>query len=254
MTAWLLGTGGWMPTERRETACTIVRHEHDGHALILDAGSGLRRLTSGSHRALLDGATRIDIVLTHFHLDHICGLGYVPALPVIPTIWAPGRWLYDRPSAEILQPLRETPLNPFDPAKLGAIEELEPGAQRIGERTVTAREQPRHWDPTAGLRVDDELALITDTEYDPESGAFAQGVAHLLHEAWPGSGEGDATGEDAGRVAREANVEQLTLIHLSPRTEDDHAAVLHEARAHAPRAELGEDGRVLACTASPDSR
>jgi glyoxylase-like metal-dependent hydrolase (beta-lactamase superfamily II) len=37
------------------------------------------------------GVERIDIVLTHFHLDHVCGRAYVPALPVRAALWAPAR-------------------------------------------------------------------------------------------------------------------------------------------------------------------
>jgi glyoxylase-like metal-dependent hydrolase (beta-lactamase superfamily II) len=82
-----------MPSEQRETTCVLVR---DGaRALVLDAGSGLRRLVD--EPTLLDGVARLDVVLTHFHLDHVCGLAYTPALPLRPTLWAPGRWLYDTP-------------------------------------------------------------------------------------------------------------------------------------------------------------
>src|SRR5262245_44173502 len=101
----LLGTGGWMPSDVRETACTLVRH--GDRALVLDAGSGLRRLVPGS--PLLEGAASLDIVLTHFHLDHVCGLAYLPALPLTARIWAPGRWLYGSASHELLGPLRRPP-------------------------------------------------------------------------------------------------------------------------------------------------
>ena len=60
------------------------------HALILDAGTGL-----AAAAPYLDGVTRIDIALTHFHLDHVFGLSHLPELPVAPTIRAPGAWLYD---------------------------------------------------------------------------------------------------------------------------------------------------------------
>jgi ribonuclease BN (tRNA processing enzyme) len=245
MDARILGSGGWMPSEQRETACVLLRDGAD--ALVLDAGSGLRRLVG--EPALLDGAQRLDIVLTHFHLDHVCGLGYVPALALRPTIWAPGRWLYDRRSADILAPLRATPISPFDEERLGAIRELEPGEQAIGAFTVAVRAQPRHWDPTAGLRVGDALALVTDTAYDPESGPFALGVAHLLHGAWsttasPASTEGDATAAQAGRVAAEAGARRLTLIHLRPPAPDEDA-LLADARDEFPAAEIGRDGMAL---------
>jgi ribonuclease BN (tRNA processing enzyme) len=245
MDAWILGSGGWMPSERRETACALVRDGAD--ALVLDAGSGLRRLVG--EPALLDGARRLDIVLTHFHLDHVCGLGYVPALPLRPTIWAPGRWLYDRPSAEILGPLRRAPISPFAEERLGAIRELAPGEQEIGAFAVAARRQPRHWDPTAGLRVGDALALVTDTAYDPDSAPFAHGVAHLLHEAWsttanPAAVEGDATAAQAGRVASQAGARRLTLVHLRP-PDPDEDALLADARAEFPATALGRDGMAL---------
>lgn len=223
MNAWLLGSGGWIPSATRETTCVLVRD--GGHALILDAGSGLRHAP-----AYLDGVSRIDIALTHFHLDHVSGLAYLPTLPVAPTILAPGAWLYDRPSEQILGPF-----SPFRPA----IAELEP-AQRLGAFDLSARAQPRHWHPTAGLRVGDRLALITDTAYDPGSAAFAKDVDHLLHEAWSTTGdEGDPSAAEAATVARDAHARRLTLVHLAP--DADGPALL----AQAPGAELGRDGAAL---------
>ena len=42
LSAWLLGSGGWIPTGRRATTCVLVRR--GDAALILDAGTGLHRL------------------------------------------------------------------------------------------------------------------------------------------------------------------------------------------------------------------
>lgn len=245
MKAWLLGTGGWIPTGARETACALVRDGED--ALVLDAGTGLRSLVA--EPALLAGVRRLDIALTHFHLDHVCGLAYVPALPLAPTLWAPGRWLYGERSADLLAPLRRAPISPFEPERLGDVRELEPGAQEIGRFAVTARAQPRHWAPTAGLRVGEELALVTDTAYDPESADLARGVAHLLHEAWstsaePVASEGDATAAEAGLVASEAGARRLTLVHLNPLGPDDDA-LLADARGEFPDAQLGRDGATI---------
>jgi ribonuclease BN (tRNA processing enzyme) len=216
-------------------------------ALLLDAGTGLRRLVTDP--GLLEGVRRLDVALTHFHLDHICGLAYVPALPVTPTLWAPGEWLYGTPSSELLDPLRRAPISPSAPAELGEVQELRPGEQSIGAFDVTTRAQPRHWAPTAGLRVGDELALVTDTAYDPESSVLAREVTHLLHEAWsssdePVASEGDATALEAGQVAQEASAGHLTLVHLNPRTPDE-SALLADARRLAPAAQLGRDATQL---------
>ena len=205
-------------TRARRCACSCARVRH---ALILDAGSGLRRAPE-----YLEGVTRVDIALTHFHLDHVSGLAFLPRLPVVATIWAPGAWLYGRPSEEILGPF-----SPFEKT----IRELGE-SQRIGAFDLRARAQPRHWHPTAGLRVGDRLALITDTAYDPGSAPFARGVDHLLHEAWGTVGdEGDASAAEAAQVARDAGAARLTLVHMAP--DADEAALL----ADAPGATLGRD-------------
>jgi ribonuclease BN (tRNA processing enzyme) len=244
--ARVLGSGGFAPSERRETACVLIRQGNG--ALLLDAGSGLRRLlTDGS---LLEGVERLDIVLTHFHLDHVTGLFYAPALELELTTWAPGRWLYDRDSASILAPLRASPLSPFAPEDLGDVRELVEGRQEVGGFTIRTRRQDKHWDPTAGIRVDDAVALMTDTAYDEAGVELAAGAAHLLHEAWTTSAEAEpnpahSTAADAARIAAAADVGQLTLIHLNPRLQDE-SALLEDARQYMANTVVGEDGLELA--------
>jgi ribonuclease BN (tRNA processing enzyme) len=106
--------------------------------------------------------------------------------------------------------------------------------------------------PSAGLRIDDGLALITDTPYEPSSARLAEGVSLLLHEAWSTSAEPiypehDATGADAARVAREAGVGRLTLIHLNPHLAD-HTPVLADAAASFDRVDLGSDEALIGTT------
>ena len=241
----LLGTGGLAPSGTRETACTMVR---DGNrALVLDLGTGARRLLTDP--TLLNGVGEIHVLLTHFHLDHTCGLPYLATLSVRVTVWAPGRWLYGADSADILGPLRRPPLSPTDVTSTYSVNELREGPQQVGGFEVRASAQPRHWTPTAGLRVDDHLALITDTPYEPTSSELARGVAHLLHEAWSSSAaplhpDRDATAADAAQVARDADVGQLTLVHLNP-MRFDHSPLLKDARHRFDRVSLGDDETVL---------
>jgi ribonuclease BN (tRNA processing enzyme) len=240
----ILGSGGAVPSDVRETACAVVRDEQC--ALLLDAGTGARRLiVEPAHLAGLD---HIDVILTHFHLDHVYALPYLDMLGVDATVWAPGSWLYGTDSGTILDPLLRPPIAPGK-VEVRAVNELREGEQRIGAFTVRASAQPRHWSPTAGLRIDDELALITDTPYERTSIELADGVRHLLHEAWSSSQapihpDRDATAADAARVAREAQARTLTLIHLNPRLAD-HSLLLDDARRHFEQVALGEDGMVL---------
>src|SRR5690606_24219596 len=66
---------GWMPGDGRETTCLACRS--GSSLLIFDAGTGLRRLLEPAHAALLEGAEQVHLFLTHFHLDHTCGLAYL---------------------------------------------------------------------------------------------------------------------------------------------------------------------------------
>jgi ribonuclease BN (tRNA processing enzyme) len=247
----ILGSGGRAPSDIRETATFLVRDE--GRALLLDAGSGVRRLVGSSTH--LSHIARLDVVLTHFHFDHVCGIPWLPLLEIPVTIWAPGAWLYGTESARFLEPLRRPPLAPSDVTGLHPVRELEPGIQEIGGFRVRTRAQPRHWAPSTGLRVDDDIALITDTAYEPTSAALAEGVSHLLHEAWSSSQaplypDKDATAADAGRVAREAEVGWLTLIHLNPQL-PDLSVLQHDAATEFDRVSLGKDNASLTSPPGP---
>jgi ribonuclease BN (tRNA processing enzyme) len=97
--------------------------------------------------------------------------------------------------------------------------------------------------------VNDELALITDTAYEPASAALAAGVPHLLHEAWSTSSaprypDKDSTAADAGRMARDAGVGRLTLIHIDPQLPDP-SILLADAAEVFDRVSLGVDELVL---------
>src|SRR3989442_9973743 len=69
------------------TSCVEVRG-NDGTVLILDAGTGIRRLGGTLPRHL----PRVDLLLTHLHMDHIQGLGFFSPLydPNVEVhIWGP---------------------------------------------------------------------------------------------------------------------------------------------------------------------
>jgi ribonuclease BN (tRNA processing enzyme) len=145
----LLGSGGWIPTSRRETCSALIRR--GAEALVLDAGTGIRHLVERPE--LLSGAENVDIVLTHFHLDHVVGLSYLPALQLRerPTIWGGGKLLAGTSTRLLLDRLLAPPLfsAPFD-AIAGALREIHTGAFEVGGIAVEARVQARHAEPDAG--------------------------------------------------------------------------------------------------------
>src|SRR5205085_8753800 len=95
MKVTLWGTRGSLASPGPETAryggntsCVEVRGG-DGSVLVLDAGTGIRRL---GEALAANRSRRVDILLTHLHMDHIQGLGFFAPLRdprVEAHIWGP---------------------------------------------------------------------------------------------------------------------------------------------------------------------
>lgn len=262
MRVTLLGTMGWMPCEGRETTCLAIR---TGDALLIfDAGTGLRRLLEPAHAALVADALDVHLFLTHFHLDHTCGLAYLPG--VLPdrrvTIHAPAASITGIDPEAALAGLLRKPYNPRDWADLDdlRVEALEPGATEIAGHVVNVRPQ-KHSDVSVAYRLDDAFVLATDTTADPGTAEFSAGVGLLLHEAWydasaPQTSEmpaelppGFAAHSEAGAVARlaaTADVGRLVLIHLNPAFDEAYyLAMAAAARTEFARTEVRGDGEAV---------
>lgn len=68
-----LGTNGWFDTHTGATSCVFL--DTKDCYIVLDAGSGFYKVPS-----LLKEDKPIYLLLTHLHLDHICGLQMLPLL------------------------------------------------------------------------------------------------------------------------------------------------------------------------------
>jgi ribonuclease BN (tRNA processing enzyme) len=241
----ILGAGGWFPAHGRQTASALLRADH--RAIMIDAGTGIGTLVERPE--LLDGLDDLDIVLTHFHLDHIAGLAALPAVGLCgrTTIWGPGELLYGSSTASVLDRLTHEPVHPvpFEQQEI-EVRDLPAEEVELAGMRVTTRRQDRHSAPTLAFRFDDQLAWITDTAYDPDSAKFAQGCELLGHEAWftttdPRNADIHSSAAQAAHVASEAGAERLLLIHLPPFDHSiDQLAV--EARAIYPHADPAIDG------------
>jgi ribonuclease BN (tRNA processing enzyme) len=238
----LLGSGGWMPTNERETASLYLRRGAD--VLLIDAGTGIRRLVQRPD--LLRGAERVDIVLTHFHLDHVIGLSYLPGLTLAtgPVVWGPGKALYGIPTRRLLTRLVGAPLFAAEIEDVTSdVLEIEGESLSVPSFEVRSRRQDLHSHPTLALRVEDVLTYCTDTAYDSGNAAFAKGSALLLHEAWYAHDCDDASHASAGQaaaIARDADVRKLVLIHVNPLGGPTDALV-RAAREVFPCADVGSD-------------
>jgi ribonuclease BN (tRNA processing enzyme) len=255
---WPLGTNGYFPTHGRQTMSFLL--VGPGVVLALDAGTGLGRLAEPDLRAELEGAERLDILLTHYHLDHVVGLSFLPGLwsgravrifAPAPPLTAAGR--------EALDQLIAPPLFPVGFALWPLAVEIVP---YVGETleldglALRLRAQ-KHPGGSVGVRIGDALAYVTDTVIDAETAPFVRGVGTLLHEVWLTDEEAER--DDAGRtghsaagavadLARAAGVGRLVPVHHHPRrtaAELDALAGTLAARAGCP-VELPVEGRPIA--------
>lgn len=164
------GVRGSIPTSSPETshfggntACVTVL-ENDC-MLILDGGSGLQKVNLPD-----DSIERVDILLTHLHLDHIQGLGFFSPLFDASKkvhIWAPvssTKRLQSRLSRFLSPPLFPVLMRDL-PCEL-TLHEISNSSFKIGPFKIDSR-YVIHPGPTVGFRIRGEnsvLAYIPDHE------------------------------------------------------------------------------------------
>ncbi len=197
------------------TSCVEVRGE-DGTLLVLDAGTGIRRLG-----AAVGEVRCVDVLLTHLHMDHLQGLGffapiYQPGLEV--HIWGPPSAtlnLQARLARYLSPPLFPVRLREL-PCRL-TLHDVPLGRFRIGGLEGQA-DLVCHPGPTVGYRImEGEVSVAYIPDHEPALGAprFPQ------ESAWT-SGYALAAGADL-------------LIHDTQYTDDEYLTYVgwgHSAISH----------------------
>jgi phosphoribosyl 1,2-cyclic phosphodiesterase len=241
------------------TSCVQVTLS-DGTVLALDAGTGIRSLGLS-----MPGPSRINILLTHLHLDHIQGLmffapAFRPKSEI--TIWgpeSPEASLEDRIARYISAPLSPVEMRelPCDVSFRDAPEvEWEIGSARIRAASVT------HRGPTLGYRItegDKSLCYIPDHEpglgtdlghLEPEwiSGfELARDASVLIHDCqytddeYPEHvGWGHSAVTAALTFAHRVGARRTVLFHHDPLHSDDALDRMHSVVAER-WADMGAD-------------
>ncbi|HEX5613877.1 MAG TPA: MBL fold metallo-hydrolase [Acidimicrobiia bacterium] len=160
------------------TVCVQVTNDA-GQVLLIDAGTGIRR----AGLALRERHGRVDVLLSHFHMDHVQGLGffaplYDPAAEV--HLWGPST-----PNLDVHARLTRYLSPPLFPVRLRDlpcnlhIHDTAPGRLDIPGFAVTAA-LICHPGPTFGYRVEADaqsLAYLSDHEPMLCERGFAAGPA-----------------------------------------------------------------------------
>jgi ribonuclease BN (tRNA processing enzyme) len=254
------------------TSCLAIAHnDGDAPTLILDAGTGLRRVTG-----LLGGPPFAGtILLTHLHWDHVHGLPFFSAGDRADASAA--LLLPEQDSGvqaeELLARGMSPPHFPIGPSGLRgqwSFGTIAPGTFKVEGFTVEAREVPHKGGRTFGYRVCDGhsvIAYIPDHcptelgpgpeglgEYHPAVLALADGADVLIHDAFWLPEEvasrallGHVAADYAVGLARRAHARRVLLAHHKPDRTDEALDRL-AARFRADRSiAVAAEGQVIDC-------
>jgi ribonuclease BN (tRNA processing enzyme) len=223
-----LGTNGFIPTQGRHTMSFLVLAADQ--AILLDTGTGVSRLLDQPLVRLLEPYPALNIIYSHYHLDHTVGLSYCtatwPSKPL--NIYAPEQPLLHAAAAEALNGLIRPPYFPLTLDQFPCPVTIIPIKDRllnIGSVPICLRAQ-KHAGGSVGIRIGDDIAYTTDTVVDQDTVDFVRGVKLLLHELWLDDAEtpaqeatrtGHSYASGVARLADEAGVGSLMIVHHHPR-------------------------------------
>lgn len=244
-----LGTTGFHPNARRHTASFLLPEV----GVVMDAGTGLFRLAD--HLA----TKRVDIFLSHAHLDHVSGLTYlvetfgVDAQDRVTIHGAADK--LDAVRTHLFAPA----LFPVAPGyQFQNLADSCPLPKNDAGDAGTLRTFPlKHPGGALGMRLDwpgHSLAYVTDTTAAAEVDYIEQirGADLLLHEAnFPAGHDelAELTGHSCldrvAQVAAKAEVKRLVITHVDPLLTKDDDFDLSDARAVFSDIQIASDLQVF---------
>lgn len=192
--------------------------ETGGRLIILDAGTGISNI--GKYKNVTDKYNTVDIVFSHYHLDHIVGLSYIYNFFTDKelNLYLPQK-SYSRSPEEILNGVFSPEVSSLNiknfSSKVNVIGYN--GDFYIGNNKINIIEQ-EHSSPSFGIRIGG-LTYLTDTLPREEGFAFAAGSEALLHECWYLLKNGKmkhSSLEEIAPLCVKYGIKRTLLIHLNP--------------------------------------
>jgi ribonuclease Z len=239
----ILGTSNAVPGLERENTYFLV--ENGAESILIDCGVNAFSRLQGYGKSIHEIS---DIILTHFHPDHVTGL------PLLLMDW----WLLGRTAPLTIHGLphtlerTKTMMDLFDwrtwpgffhvnfnvlPESMMTV--LEKGQVLIKSMPV------RHLIPTIGIRValkdrKKSIAYSCDTESCEAVVELARDADLLIHEA-AGEARGHSSAGQSGMDANRAKAKKLMLIHY-PAEADENGLLKEAKKMFGGKVSLARDG------------
>ena len=256
-----------------ESTCIEVRGD-EGQIIIIDAGSGIRKL--GNHLLEESGTTKIKLLFTHSHWDHMSGFPFFR--PAYFSRFTFGLCGGSAPQNSILSYLTHQMDAPFFPVSFAALKAKFISGCNCNnkicnnilgysetESSIKCESIPmNHPNGGFGFKLKDKsgsFVFLTDNEirFVHEGGAtreeyiaFCKDVDLLFHDAQYSEAEykktrgwGHSTFLDAVDLAIDAGVKRFGLFHHDPdRTDDEIDKIVEDCKSY-----IKEKGSPLDCFA-----
>lgn len=210
------------------SAAIVPDMEHDNTHFVLEGQESVVLVDCGSNpiarlrKVGIDYNNLTDIILTHFHPDHVLGV------PILLN----NMWLLGRQRALRVYGLHHC-LNRVEDLMLMFTWDEWPNFFPVAFHKVLERRNQllmenndfritswpvHHYIPTIGVRIENKrngfvTAYSCDTAPSPAVVDLARGADLLIHEAAGDDGIGHSSAAQAGEIAREAGVKRLVLVH-----------------------------------------
>ena len=246
------------------TSCVEVRC--GATVMVFDAGTGVRAFgKSLAH----DGCERLDLFLSHGHVDHVVGLpffGFAYRAGNSLRIWSGHQAPANGTTESAVRSLMSSPLLPITPEvfpadvsfrDFSAGDTLSPAP---GVRMRTAR--LNHPGGATGYRVEHggrSICYVTDTEHDPGAPdenilTLVEGADIMIYDAMftdeelpRHRGWGHSTWEEGARICRTAGVRTYAIFHHAPERDDEALDRIGAAAGRMfPGSVVAREGMVLA--------
>ncbi len=240
----ILGTSNAIPTENHDnTHMVLVGQEH---TLLIDCVSNpILRL----ERAGVDPNYLTDLILTHFHPDHVSG---VPLL--LMDMWLMGRrhplnvygldHTIDR-IQQLMEAFDWSKWPDFFPVFFNRLSEEEKYPVIKCDEWRVFSSPVHHLIPTIGIRIEfcnsgKVMAYSCDTEPCLEVIRLAEKADALIHES-TGETLGHTSAAQAGDIAGQAKAKSLYLIHYPARQGDPKVLISEAEKTFGGQVKLAED-------------